>query len=175
MPSPIQIRRLPGWHGTTCCKLASVRVSICRWLTWGGGTSFGWGDIETASLDPTPAGLAYSEVYRWVVGATLSSPCLGAANGTWTCTMTRPGGYLAQAVWNTTGAANYAPSVAYTRYRDLAGNVVSVAPGATVPIGAKPVLIEGSTAVPATIKSFSVGPDQILNYPSDHTNPPYLT
>jgi arylsulfatase A-like enzyme len=124
---------------------AALNLQMNAWFTWGGGTTFGWGDIETATLVPNLAGLAYTEVYHWIVGATIGSPCAGQANGTWTCTLTRPGGYVAQAVWNTKGATTYAPGAGFVQYRDLTGTTTPITAGGAVPIGAKPVLIEGST------------------------------
>jgi N-acetylglucosamine-6-sulfatase len=128
---------------------STLNLQMAAWFTWGGGTTFGWGDIEDASLNPTPAGFAYDEVYHWIVGATIDSPCSSASNGTWTCTLKRPGGYIAQAVWNTNGSISYAPGPGYTQYRDLTGQTFPIPGGGSVPIGAKPVLISGSTAAPA--------------------------
>jgi uncharacterized protein (TIGR03437 family) len=127
---------------------ASLNLQMAAWFTWGGGTTFGWGDIETASLDPTAAGIAYSQVYNWVVGANMDQPCSGASNGTWTCTLTRAGGYVALAVWNTQGNLNYTPGAAYMQYRDLAGNTTPLKSGASVTIGAKPILLESGSSGP---------------------------
>jgi len=121
---------------------ATLNLQLAAWFTWGGGTSFGWGDIEDDSLNPTAAGVAYTQVYNWVVGASINQPCSGDANGTWTCRLTRTGGYAAQAVWNTQGTTTYSPGAAYTQYRDLAGNTTPIKSGASVTIGAKPILIE---------------------------------
>jgi N-acetylglucosamine-6-sulfatase len=125
---------------------STLNLQMAAWFSWGGGTTFGWGDIETASLEPTPAGYAYGEVYHWLVGATIDAPCSGASNGTWTCTLSRPGGYVAQAVWNTKGPLSYTPSAGYTQYRDVTGKTTAIPPGGFVTIGSKPLLIEGSTA-----------------------------
>ena len=124
---------------------STLNLQMVAWFTWA-LPSFGWGDIATASLDPTPAGLAYSEVFKWVVGATISQPCSGASNGTWTCTLTRAGGYVAQAVWNTQGTIAYSLGAGYTQYRDLTGKTAPISPGASVSIGVKPILIEGTAA-----------------------------
>jgi uncharacterized protein (TIGR03437 family) len=127
---------------------ASLNLQMAAWFTWGGGTTFGWGDIETASLEPTAAGIAYNQVYNWVVGANMDQPCSGATNGTWTCTLTRAGGYVAQAVWNTQGTLSYSPGPAYMQYRDLEGNTTPLKAGAPVTIGAKPILLESGAPGP---------------------------
>jgi N-acetylglucosamine-6-sulfatase len=123
---------------------STLNLQMAAWYTWGGGTTFG-GDLETASLAPSPAGFAYDEVFHWLVGATIDAPCSGASNGTWTCALSRPGGYVAQAVWNTQGSLSYSPAVSFTQYRDLTGKTVTIPLGGSVIIGAKPILIEGST------------------------------
>jgi N-acetylglucosamine-6-sulfatase len=128
---------------------STLNLQMAAWFSWGGGTTFGWGDLETASLTPNPAGFAYDEAYHWLVGATMDAPCSGASNGTWTCTLSRPGGYIAQAVWNTKGSLSFTPSTGYTQYRDLTGKTVTIPLGGSVAIGAKPILIEGSTTAAA--------------------------
>jgi hypothetical protein len=104
--------------------------------------------------DPTPAAIAYGEVYNWITGATLSSPCAPAAGTVYTCTYTRPNGYAALAVWDSNTAATCytagAPTCStftippqYKLYRDLAGNETDV-PGSTIPLSAEPILLETS-------------------------------
>ena len=126
---------------------SSLNLQLAAWFTWA-PPSFGWGTIEDASGNPTPAGAAYREVYHWLVGATMAQPCSGGADGTWTCSLTRPGGAIAKAVWNTKGSTAYTPGSGYTQVRDLTGTVTSISAGGFVVIGARPVLIEGSTVAP---------------------------
>jgi hypothetical protein len=93
-------------------------------------------------------GVAYGQVQNWLVGATLSSPC--SANGTvWTCSYTRSGGYVAQAVWDTAQScangkcttSSYKVGTQYSQYRTLDGTKVTIS-GSSVPIGYKPILLE---------------------------------
>ncbi|HTD52541.1 MAG TPA: hypothetical protein VK780_05915, partial [Thermoanaerobaculia bacterium] len=121
---------------------STLNLQMNSWFAWA-NPAFGWGDIATASLDPTAAGIAYNQVYAWLVGATIVEPCAGNGDSTWTCTLTRSGDYVAQAVWNTHGAATYMPGAGYTQYRDLTGNTTPIAAGASVTIGVKPILVEG--------------------------------
>ena len=127
---------------------SSVNLQLAAWFTWA-APGFGWGDIEDASGNPTAAGAAYREVYHWLVGATLAQPCSGGADGTWTCSLTRPGGYVAKAVWNTKGSTAYRPGPGYSQVRDLTGAATPITPGGSVTIGARPVLVEGSALAPA--------------------------
>ena len=128
---------------------STLNLQMAAWFTWA-DPSFGWGNIADASLNPTPAGVAYNQVYNWVVGSAIAQPCSGAANGTWTCTLTRAGGYTAQAVWNTQGSIAYSPGPGYTQVRDLTGITSPIPASGSVTIGPKPVLVEevtGSTPV----------------------------
>ncbi len=88
-------------------------------------------------------GIAYREVYQWMVGATMTSNCAVQSNGTtWSCDLSRPGGYEAQAIWNTAGNVTiHAPSQ-FKQYRKLDGNKVAIQSGSSVTIGIKPILLE---------------------------------
>jgi len=94
------------------------------------------------------SGIAYEQVYQWMVGATMDTPC-AVSGTTWTCHFTRPGGYVAQAVWDTSQSCNdgicttveYAVDSQYTNYRTLYGATVKVN-GGKVPVGAKPILLQ---------------------------------
>jgi hypothetical protein len=92
-----------------------------------------------AATGQHPDAIAYQEVYNWMVGATMSSPCTMASDSTWTCTLTRPNGYQALAVWNSTTTTSYTPASQYKQYLDLAGNTNPV--NGTVTIGYNPILL----------------------------------
>ena len=66
--------------------------------------------MGTSSFHPAnhlyPEGVAYGETYKWIVGATLTQPCAQDKKGTWTCAITRPGGYRALVVWNSIAASS---------------------------------------------------------------------
>jgi len=132
---------------------STLNLQMAAWFTWGGGTTFGWGDIETAALEPNAAGYAASQVYNWVVGATITQPCSGDSTGLWTCTLTRPGGYVGRAFWSENGPITLIND-ASLQYRDLAGNT-NLLPtfGGAITVGSNPILVEnnpsgGSTPAP---------------------------
>ena len=125
---------------------SSLNLQLAAWFTWA-SPAFGWGIIEDTSGNPTSAGAAYREVYHWLVGATAAS-CSGGSDGTWTCALTRPGGYVAKAVWNTKGSTAFTPGPGYTQFRDVSGATTPITPGGYVTIGPKPVLVEGSALAP---------------------------
>jgi hypothetical protein len=122
----------------------SQGVARTYWYEWGVNPKGinTWGVLWTPAGGVNPGGVAYGEVYKWMVGATLSRRCAEGSHDTWTCGFTRPGGYQALAVWNKRGDVTYTPGPLYKRYRDLAGHASSLSGPLTV--GIKPVLLESS-------------------------------
>jgi hypothetical protein len=125
-------------------------------MYWYGWDSPVWGTLYAAppGLGMTPAAYAYQYTYDWLVGASMPAPCTANGGSTYaavyTCQLTRPGGYNALAVWNTTQTcsngvcttSSYTPNSQYVQYRDLTGAVTSITPGQTIQIGAEPILLE---------------------------------
>jgi hypothetical protein len=114
----------------------STGVSRFYWYAW---DSPSYGTMWDAVTGPHPDGIAYQQIYDWMVGATMSSPCTMASDSTWTCTLTRPNGYQALAVWNSATNTSYTPASQYKQYLDLAGNTNPV--NGTVTIGYNPILL----------------------------------
>ena len=130
----------------------SVGVVRFYWYQWNNGL---WGELwkpdpHDPSLPGTllKPGIAYAQMYDWLVGAKLISAC--TANGTvWTCQLSRPGGYQAEAIWDTAesctdgscGTIEYNVDAQYTRYRTLDGETIPIT-DSKVPIGVKPILVE---------------------------------
>ncbi len=101
-----------------------------------------WGRLMGTEPGLNAAGIAYGETYKWMVGATLTKPCSADGNGTWVCSLTRPGNYQAEIIWNSTkDFGGYAVPDAMGDYRDLAGNNNPITNG-VVPVGNSPILIE---------------------------------
>lgn len=118
------------------------KIAQVSWYSWGYAadpTSL-WGDIESSPGVASEAGVAYAQVYQWLVGSTFTSPCSGDSNGTWSCPLILANGHQGLIVWNVNGPTSYTPSGSFPDYRDLAGN--SGAVGASVSIGTKPILLE---------------------------------
>jgi len=126
-------------------------------LHWSNGVErFYWyqyGNTQSGTLwtdsGLTLAGIAYAQVYDWMVGATMPAAC-SARGSVWTCDLTKPGGIREQAVWDVADSCSngncttstYTPDATYTKYADLAGNLTSFTQGTAVHIGAKPILLE---------------------------------
>jgi len=119
----------------------SKSVDRVLWYAYDGDPK--WGRLIDTAGNLLPDGVAYGETYKWIVGATLTQPCAQNQNGTWACSVTRPGGYKAQAVWNSIAASSLsfsAPSQ-MTEYRDLSGGVHPIV-GGTVQVQNLPILLE---------------------------------
>ena len=126
-----------GWVARSYLLHWSNGVSRFKWATWDG---YPWGALWTSSGGIGKAGIAYGQVYKWLVGATMTTPC--SSNSTvWTCGLTKPGSTQALAVWNTAGSSTYIPAGQYTQYQDLAGNTHAITSG-SVTIGIKPILLK---------------------------------
>jgi hypothetical protein len=123
----------------------SMGVPRFVWYAYDGGPI--WGGLWNAATGESPAAKSYGETYRWLVGATLTSPCSADyKSGIWTCALYRRGGYLAEAVWisNTTATYTLPAWPHYTEYLDLTGTVHAIT-GPTVTVGDQPVLLETGT------------------------------
>jgi len=124
-------------------------------LHWSAGVRrlywYSWNNSEFGTLwspDPAnPAGpgrlhaaaIAYGELYKWMVGATMEGSC-AASNGIWTCPFSRPAGYEALAVW--AGATrSYSPNPKFKSFRDLIGHSGLLRDG-KIDIGFRPILLE---------------------------------
>src|SRR4029077_18391098 len=106
--------------------------------------------LEASGMDPVIALGVHAD---WIAGASLGT--CSNAGAIWTCTLTRNGGYQGLLVWDasrtcnggvcSTSVFNVAPP--YVKYRDLNAHTTTVI-GTTVPIGAKPILLENSPSAP---------------------------
>jgi Putative Ig domain/Abnormal spindle-like microcephaly-assoc'd, ASPM-SPD-2-Hydin len=151
-----------GWNITNPAQQAAwvARSYLLHWsdgvsrFDWYGWDAYPWGALWYGTPPPSgltsgidAAGVAYGQVYNWMVGATMSEPC--SASGTvWTCGLTKSGGTQSLAVWNTSGSSSYTPAGQYTQYRNLAGNTSAIT-GGSVTIGIEPILLEtASTSGP---------------------------
>jgi hypothetical protein len=127
---------------------------VTRYYWYGWDTAI-WGTLWDSVTGPHPAATSYQQVYNWMVGSTMTSPCTMASNSTWTCTLTRPGGSQAIAVWNTATTTSYTPASQFTQYLDLAGHSNPIQN--TVTIGYNPILLVSSAPpAPPTNVSISV-------------------
>jgi hypothetical protein len=123
----------------------SLGIERFYWYAWNSPL---WGSLwSSASSQVLKPGIAYREVAKWLVGAVFAGPCAVATDQTWTCQLSRPGGYQAEIVWNASGHSNaFIVDPRYSQYRDLDGNITAIT-GTTVQIGPKPILLEPFTGI----------------------------
>ena len=120
----------------------SLGVKRSYWFAW---DTPNWGGLWTSTGGITPAGIAYLQVYKWLVGASLSSRCTEDSKGTWRCGLSRAGGYQALIIWNSTSSFSYLPPTQYQYCAYLSGKIVALA-GSSITVGNQPVLLETSKA-----------------------------
>jgi hypothetical protein len=125
----------------------SLGVERFYWFTWSHYPTGTLYDMEANRL--TKAGVAYKQMYDWLVGATQTEACR-EKGGIWTCAYTRPGGYQSLAVWDEgldiSKTKSYMAPQQFTRYRDLDGNANDIPKNHSVPISQKPILLESGQA-----------------------------
>ncbi len=124
--------------------ILSVHNGIDRSI-WYGWHHSGWGTLyDKARRRLLEPGIAYGQVYRWLHQAVVG-PC-HAENGVYRCPI-QPAATQGQteaslSVWSTRGESGITVPPGFTRYRRLDGTVEAIRPGATVTVGAKPILFE---------------------------------
>lgn len=117
---------------------ASNNLAFQTWFTWGHASS---GTIESTSGAPTQAGLAYQEVYNWLIGTT-PSPCTNS-NNIWSCAVGRN-----LIVWNEAGTCtgttcttvSYTAPIGYLKYVNLSGTVTNI--DGPIALSALPIMME---------------------------------
>lgn len=116
--------------------LASQGIVRAYWHAWDDSD---WGTLRDPADGLREAGVAYEQIYKWLVGATFTRPCV-ASGDVWTCGLTRNNSYQATIIWKNSGSQAYSPSGKYRQYRDLTGHSAVVS--GSITIGIKPILLE---------------------------------
>ncbi len=115
---------------------------------WYAFNNYGWGTIFNGTGLNT-AGVAYQQVYNWMVGATMTSSC-AVSGGVWTCGLTLANGNPGQAVWldvfQSAATQSYTPGGTYDKYHDLTGSTITFS--GSVTISQQPILLEGTSVKP---------------------------
>jgi hypothetical protein len=157
-----------GNRAGTSCKIPLSSLGAA--LVGQGGPVAGW---------LCPAGLAYHNVANWMIGNTMNQPCSGplppsqyftaGSYGVWTCGLLKPDGTQMLAVWDTSQAclngtctySNYQPDSQYIGYyalpdksasQDIPPILTPITKGASVQIGAKPILLIASSPPVTTVR-----------------------
>jgi hypothetical protein len=122
----------------------SAGVRRFFWRAWIDGD----GGLYIPGQGINKAGVAYQQIYKWIVGRTMMGAC--SSSGTvWTCDFKGPKGYAAQAIWDTSEICGkgychtrpYTVGTQFVDYLTLDGNQVQIKNN-SVPVGAKPIFVE---------------------------------
>lgn len=138
----------------------AARSLILQWLAgvdrlyWYGWDYSPWGTLWDSSNGIHPAGVAVGQIHNWLVGATLSG-CSVSSDNTWVCSLTRPGGYVAEIVWNPSLTKSFTFASQFPQLRTISGATNSIS--GAVMIGPSPVMAEASS-VSNLVASLSVSP-----------------
>ena len=120
--------------------LWSKGVSRFYWYAW--DNTSGWGQLWDPTNGAHPAGIAYGQLYNWMVGSThAANPCSEDTDNTWTCKLYLADGSAAEILWNATTAKSVSVGTTFHTYRTLDNSTVHTITGDTVAIGAKPILV----------------------------------
>jgi hypothetical protein len=138
---------LAQYYALQASMYNSAQIQFVSWFTWGGDAQLA-GSLETDSHQPSEVGIAYTQVFNWLVGRSLASPCSNSGN-LWTCALAGTNGYQAEIIWDasqtcsggTCTTSNQSVASIYVRYQDVAGNSTTIS-NQTVPVGLKPILLE---------------------------------
>ena len=134
-----------AWVGRSHLYLQSQGIARSYWYAYDNQAEGTLVNTSTGAL--TPAGVAYQQIYNWMVGATMTSNC-AVANSIWTCGLTLANGHQGLAVWlnvfKSSSTQTYTSPGQYNVYHDLAGNTVAVS--GPVTIGERPILFENTTS-----------------------------
>lgn len=144
----------------------SSGIERSYWYLYGGWANnaehFGWLYNRNTKQLRQP-GVAYNEVYQWLVGSKLYK-C--SKNGdVYSCRVTRPG-YEGLIVWsaNSTnnypaGTTNYLVPTQYTQYRQLDGTVTNITGGSSLTLTMKPYLLENINSPTNNSTDFIIYPN----------------
>jgi len=86
---------------------------------------------------------AYKTMMDWLVGGHFTAACSPKGNVI-TCPFIQANGHFALFAWTFNGDAQYTPPAQAVDYKTLSGGTNPISPGQPVPVGAKPIMLEGA-------------------------------
>lgn len=115
-------------------------VERLYWYAWGHRSM---GMTEYDGQTPKPIAIAYSETQKWLVGSRMMG-CRNDNEDTWSCEITRDGGYRGRILWNpdkkiTVSIDGLGNAMTW---RDLGGVLHPLNGVKQVEVGASPILVE---------------------------------
>jgi hypothetical protein len=131
----------PGYVARTMVLSAANRIGRVYWYAWDSRGLFGL-DMLKADSTPTAAGIAWTQTYKWLVGARVLG-CTKDKLGTYTCTVSY-GRSKGKVMWNPGRSLGMRAPVYTTGMAFLNGVSIKAKAGARVPVGPNPVLVRTS-------------------------------
>jgi hypothetical protein len=119
----------------------SAGVSRFYWYAYDGGHWGGLADTTTPPSVVNEAGIAFGVLYQWLVGSTMTAPCLTDPNGTYRCGLQLPGSNPALVIWNSRSTISYNVPYSFRQVLDLAKNIPTIGGQGSIKIGNMPVLL----------------------------------
>jgi hypothetical protein len=117
--------------------MAGLGLKMFAWYAWGGAS---WGAMLDSTKTPAvdlPSVKAYTSIYHWLVGSTIS-PCTNSG-ALWTCAVNNPSG-AEMIVWATRPSKyNLPPQFQDHVYQNLDGST-AITRG-SITIGLSPILL----------------------------------
>ena len=139
-----------SWNEVLPWATASAYVARAYALAAANGLAryyfYGWDDpsmglTEANGITVKPPGIAYGQVYAWLVGSHMKG-CPVDASGTYECTLAHDDGTTSFMVWNPRTTVNFSVPAGATSYRDLTGKTTPLNGARTLSIGGTPILLE---------------------------------
>ena len=130
------------WLSTT--MLIALSAGVARTVHYGYDVEHYelWDHTISPSGGLTAAGIAYTQMVSWLLGATLTQAA-SKSGLIWTCGIGKANDYAGLAVWTDNDSTSlYLPPKWATHYRDLAGNLVHLQNPSDVTINGNPILFE---------------------------------
>lgn len=115
----------------------SYGVARAYWYQWDNPK---WGTLWREGAGETPAGRAYAQMYKWLDGATGSTPCRPTHGPIWTCGLLK-GGKKYLIAWSVGAPTPFAGHKPISSYSDIKG---TIHPGTRQPVvsGSSPILFQ---------------------------------
>lgn len=106
------------------------------WYAWDNNS--GWGPLWDAKAGVHPVGVAFGQLYTWLVGSICGTTLTENTSGTWTLPLTMSDGTAAQIVWN---ANVHSLATTAKHYMALDSNKVYPVTNGSVTVKPQPILL----------------------------------
>lgn len=145
--------------------MSRPEVKAFFWYEW--DSSAGWGTLWDSTSGVHPAGVAYGQMTKLLIGATPNG-CSEDSTSTWVCSFTLANGSAALGVWNATTSASYTPGSEYAAVLGISGASSAINGSDPYVIGNAPIFFTASSQPATPTVTLTVTP-QTGTAPTDVT------